>query len=62
MESVAGTKQRVIERNRYRPMFDDKRDVRVISNNGATQTFKHKGDIMLDSLGKKVEAQDHGWF
>jgi hypothetical protein len=62
MQNVAGTKQRIIERSRYRPMFDDKRDVRVISNNGATQTFKQKGDIMLDSLGVAREVKDHGWF
>jgi hypothetical protein len=62
MGPAAGTKQRIIERCRYRPMFDDKRDVRVTSNNGATQTFKQKGDIMLDSLGVAREVKDHGWF
>lgn len=61
MDATAGTKQRIIERCRYRPMFDDKRDIRVTATNGATQTFKQKGDLILSSP-KTTEASDHGWF
>jgi hypothetical protein len=47
MNGAAGTKQRIIERNRYQPRPKAHRKVRTISDRGATQTFKKVGDLII---------------
>lgn len=61
MDSAATAKQRHMARCEYRPMYDAKRDSRVVAKSGSNQTFKFKGDLVIDSLGKKTEVQENGW-
>lgn len=61
MDSAAGAKQRHIERCQYRPLYDAKRDSRVIAKSGANQTFKFKGDYIIDAHGRKTEVESNGW-
>lgn len=60
---ATGTKQRIIERHRYRPMFPHlaERESRIIAANGANQTFKHPGDVTLNVLGQRKEVQEFTW-
>ena len=59
---AAGTRERIIERNRYRPKsnVDAFRDQRIIGKR-STQTFKKKGDITIDSRGMAREVKKDGW-
>lgn len=58
----AGAKQRVMNRCKYRPSSARKaaRAVRVIAANGATQTFKKKGDLVINERGL-YEVTRHGY-
>lgn len=62
MKPAAGTKQRIIERNRYQPSSNNKahRKVRVISNRGATQTHKKAGDCIITDRGM-IEIKQEGF-
>lgn len=51
---------RIIQRNRYNPVSLNRaqRKVRVIGTNGATQTYKRAGDLVLDSSGTRRIEQE----
>lgn len=57
-----GTKARIIERNKYNPRSVNKayRKVRVITTNGATQTYKKVGDCIITDRAK-VEIKTEGF-
>jgi hypothetical protein len=62
---AAGTKQRIMQGCSYNPTSPRKavRPVRVVTERGATQTYKKKGDFMLvnDRMGL-VEVKHAGWL
>lgn len=64
MNQRAGTRERIIAANKYNPPKGRRahRPVRVISNKGATQTYKKKGDLIIDSLGRSHEVKQNGWY
>lgn len=58
----AGTRERIIAANKYRPSSARKaaRSIRLMS--GRQQTHKHKGDIIIDERGRKQEVSQNGWY
>lgn len=56
-----GTKQRIIERNKYKPLYNSTRDQRIVGKNGKSQTFKMKGDIVFHENGRVREVAESGW-
>lgn len=61
---AAGTRQRIMEANRYQPsnLEKAKRATRIVSKQGSSQTYKKAGDIVIDSIDKPWHIECDGWF
>jgi hypothetical protein len=63
VNGAAGTRQRIIERHRYMHRPKAHRAIRVISDKGATQTYKKKGDlIIVNPHVKSMKVTQNGWY
>lgn len=64
MNRAAGARERIIKASQYNPssISETQRAIRVVGFNGKTQTFKKKGDIVIDERGRKWEVSQDGWY
>lgn len=63
MMGAAGTKQRIVERNRYREQDNVRgyRDARV-NERGEQVTLKKRGDKVIHANGRVETVKYDGWF
>ena len=62
MFRAIGTRERIIERNRYNPDKKAERKLRIVSKSGVTQTYKKKGDMIIYHDGRVEWVESNGWY